>query len=166
MDSRVLDSALKALSRYPLCDRCLGRLFARLGRGWSNRERGEAVKRVLVMELHRMALEGEEGALEKLVSIAPNVGEVARGVVESLSPGSYREGGPCAVCGGLLENAIASAVEEGYRLLKAYDVERFVVGVRLGGDVARAEEEVKRVAGAGYGESIKLRSGGRLESSC
>ncbi|BAA79514.2 putative pseudouridine synthase PsuX [Aeropyrum pernix K1] len=155
MDSRVLESALRALSRYPLCDRCLGRLFARLGRGWSNRERGEAVKRVLVMELHRRVLEGDEAALKTLVSAAPNIGEVARDVVEHLSPGSYREGGPCAVCGGRLESVIASAVEEGYRLLRAYDIERFVVGVRLERGVAMAEEEVKLAAGAGYGESIK-----------
>ncbi|MEM4139481.1 MAG: pseudouridylate synthase, partial [Sulfolobaceae archaeon] len=43
-DSRVLNKALELLSKYPLCDSCLGRCFARLGYGLENKERGKAIK--------------------------------------------------------------------------------------------------------------------------
>jgi len=58
----ILDSAIKVLSKYYLCDRCLGRLFARLSMGWTNKERGEIIKKALVMELHRQYLEGKVDA--------------------------------------------------------------------------------------------------------
>ncbi len=48
--SRVLDTAIKALRRK-LCDRCLGRLFARSGFGLTNKERGMSVRYVLALEL-------------------------------------------------------------------------------------------------------------------
>jgi len=50
LGSNVLEKALKALE-HPLCDRCLGRLFARNGFGLENHQRGASVRTVLAMAL-------------------------------------------------------------------------------------------------------------------
>jgi tRNA U54 and U55 pseudouridine synthase Pus10 len=48
----ILESARKMISKYTLCDCCLGRQYGGLARGVTNRERGRAVKLVLAMEGH------------------------------------------------------------------------------------------------------------------
>ncbi|WP_297464922.1 tRNA pseudouridine(54/55) synthase Pus10 [Thermococcus sp.] len=45
----IVKKAGEVLERYGLCDHCLGRLFARLGKG-TNEERGRAIRFVLNME--------------------------------------------------------------------------------------------------------------------
>lgn len=56
---RITEEALEVVKHYPLCDHCLGSLFARLGKGLGNEHRGEAIRRVIIMELDRMVREGE-----------------------------------------------------------------------------------------------------------
>ncbi len=46
----VLERARKALAKYNLCDHCLGRLFAMIGHGMSNDERGRIVREALGVE--------------------------------------------------------------------------------------------------------------------
>ncbi|WP_297498840.1 tRNA pseudouridine(54/55) synthase Pus10 [Thermococcus sp.] len=45
----IVERADEVLEKYGLCDHCLGRLFARLGKG-TNEERGKAIRFVLNME--------------------------------------------------------------------------------------------------------------------
>ncbi|ASJ06852.1 tRNA pseudouridine(54/55) synthase Pus10 [Thermococcus pacificus] len=45
----ITEKAGRVLEKYELCDHCLGRLFARLGKG-TNEERGRAIRFVLNME--------------------------------------------------------------------------------------------------------------------
>ncbi len=152
--SKLLEATLEALKRYPLCDRCLGRMAGRLGYGWSNAERGDAMKRFLVMHLHWAIREGDEEARKLFIEVAPNIGVQAAGLYRRLT-GSELEARPCYVCGGALEGFIERVIGDAEALLKAFDVKRFVVGVRLAREVAEREEEVKREAGFPYGESIK-----------
>ena len=145
--------ALEALRRYPLCDRCLGRLFARLGYGWSNRERGDALKRVIVMELHRAVKEGGDEGL--LVKIASHIGIQAEGVYKLLT-GRQLEPEPCYICGGKLDEVISLAVERGVKLLRSYEISKFIVGVRVDErSVVEREEGLKMELGLPHGESIK-----------
>ncbi|MCE4611587.1 MAG: tRNA pseudouridine(54/55) synthase Pus10 [Desulfurococcales archaeon] len=157
MEERVtwvtIAKALEALKQYPLCDRCLGRLFARLGYGWSNRERGDAIKRVIIMELHRAAKEG--GGEGFLVEVAPHIGSQAEGVYRLLT-GRQLEPEPCYICGGKLDKVISMAIERGMKLLRTYEISRFIVGVRVDErSVIEREEKLKMELGLPHGESIK-----------
>ena len=49
----IIEKALTAIEKYPLCDHCLGRLFARVGYALENYERGRALKDVIFLMLHR-----------------------------------------------------------------------------------------------------------------
>jgi len=46
-DKKIVEIAEKALSKYKLCDHCLGRLFAKVEHGFTNEERGEKLRRNL-----------------------------------------------------------------------------------------------------------------------
>jgi len=52
----IVEKAEEVLERHQLCNHCLGRLFARLGRG-TNEERGRAIRFVLNMERSARGLE-------------------------------------------------------------------------------------------------------------
>lgn len=150
----ILSRAMKVLGGYPLCDRCLGRLFARLGYGWSNRERGDAIKRLLVMELHSRIREGDRVAAEEFKSLAPNIGVQALGLYREIFGDDF-EPRECSICGGRLEKVIDDSVREGERLLRIHDVDRFLVGVIADRGVLELEDKIKIEYGLEYGESIK-----------
>ena len=46
-DKKIIELAEKTLSKYRLCDHCLGRVFAKMGHGLTNKERGEIIRRHL-----------------------------------------------------------------------------------------------------------------------
>ncbi len=152
--SDLLAKALNVISSYPLCDRCLGRLFARLGYGWDNKIRGSALKAIIVMSLHSRIRAGDQEARELFLRIAGNIGPMARGVYELIT-GRELEERACAICGGSLDNFIDKASVRAAKLLKDFDISRFVVGVRLHPSVREAEERIKIEHEIGYGESIK-----------
>lgn len=149
----VLKVAEDALSRYPLCDRCLGRLFAGLGHGLSNAERGRALKLAILMRLAKRVVEGDSEAASRLESLAPNMGPIAVGTVRALL-GRDVEPRPCYVCGGIIDDFIARAVDAVAEGLRKYNVHRFLVGVHVDRSLTSREEEVKATVGAKYSESI------------
>lgn len=154
MDSWVTAKAAEVLGDKPLCDRCLGRLFARLGYGWSNELRGRSLKVAVLMDLHRRVLEGDPAAGEALRRIGLHSGPIAGPLLEKTG-GSPGEWPSCYICGGRLEQVIREAVETGAALLRAYDVERFVVGVHVEDDTLEREEELRIRHGLPYGESLR-----------
>ncbi len=145
---RVLDAALRVLLRYPLCDRCLGRLFARLGRGLDNAERGRAVKTLLAMLLDELRLSDEE--LETLVANG--------GLPQPAAPGSGASTlAPCYICGSKLEEVISELGGKAVKLLEEVrsEVGSFLVGVRAGSEYEKREQEVIGALGLDTWESIR-----------
>lgn len=61
-----IERAMDILRKYPLCNHCLGRLFARLGTGLDNEERGRAIKDYLLMRIHERIL--NEGLSDELLN--------------------------------------------------------------------------------------------------
>jgi tRNA pseudouridine synthase 10 len=161
VESWILDKARSVLLEVPLCDRCLGRLFARLGYGWSNKERGDAIKRLLVMELHRRLQEEARGPTSDEERLLRNIGAQALPLLRLLASNrnldveSWGEAHECILCGGILDELISDASKKGLSLLRAYDIERFVVGAIVDRRVITAEDELKSRHGLAYGESIK-----------
>ena len=60
-EKRVLSQALELLQEYPLCDRCLGRLFGWLGTDTTNPERGRSIKLLLIMDADLEIRSGDKG---------------------------------------------------------------------------------------------------------
>ncbi len=151
--SDLIRKAMDVLKRYPLCDRCLGRMFALLGRGWSNRERGDALKRVILMSLHARIREGDKDAVEMLRELAPSIGEQARQLYEEIV-GEDLKPYKCYICGSMLEEWIRRAGEKASKMLLENDARDFLVAAKLGADIREREDEIKRRFGLIYAESI------------
>ncbi len=108
---RSLDKVEKALQK-DLCDHCLGRLFAQLGTGMSNRERGETLRKVYAMFL------SEEKRAE-----VPNESEY------------------CELCYDLFDETEKFA-EIAAQDLKKYEFEDFLVGSRIDPEIEENEERL------------------------
>lgn len=147
----ILEKARELLLAIPLCDRCLGRAFALLGQGLSNKERGAAIKTVLVMSYHSLAERGEKDEFRR---IAPNIGAPAAGLYRRLF-GEDLEHKPCYICGGELDRFIEDAATKGASLLKAWGAGSFVVGVRLDPEVEKKEHEIIERFSLARAESIR-----------
>ncbi len=148
------EKARQILRKYPLCDRCLGRLFAGLGYGWSNKERGDSLKRIVVMGLHSKIKQGDREALKEFTSIAANIGKQAKGLYEKLTGEKLVEK-DCIICGSRLDDFIENTAVKAKGLLKAYDITRYVVGARVERGIEEVERRLREEFNLPYGESIR-----------
>ncbi|MCY0868496.1 MAG: tRNA pseudouridine(54/55) synthase Pus10 [Desulfurococcus sp.] len=150
----IIATAEKVLSKHPLCDRCLGRLFARRGLELSNEERGRAIKTLLSMKLHSEYTAGKIG-LEYIEEIALNSGDPVSRLYEKLS-GRSLEPRRCFICmNKLTESYIDGISREAAQLLEKLHANTFLVGVSLDEAVILRELEVSAATGLSFNESIK-----------
>ncbi len=137
----VLANAERVLRRFPLCDRCLGRLFARYGYAMSNLSRGKAIKTALAMAYHPLVERGEQEAREALAELARNAGypltELARyyGI-------EVKRRRPCHICGGRIEFIIPDLAKKATERLRDIEFSSLVVGVKQGSLIEAREREV------------------------
>ena len=139
-----------------LCLNCLGRLFAGLSFSLSNRERGEALIRVLSMALSEELMEGrgEKAALLERLAYLYDLEGVRRMLLERGYPVKERKRSPCEICGDLfsrLDEAVERILEE----IEGYEFQSYQVGVRLPKDIEEREDRIRATYGLKYSESIR-----------
>ena len=150
----MLEKAQKMLEKYPLCNHCLGRQFALLGYGLDNQERGEALKLVLTMKGHQLALSREKAGVSLLKTLATNGSfDMAAEILRKLRrrAGEKKE---CYLCEGrfkLLTELVNSSLEK----LKDYEYATFLVGIELPTEVEEREDEFKAEFEVKHGESMR-----------
>lgn len=154
----LLSKALEVLLRVPLCDRCLGRLFANLGRGLSNAERGRSIKIVLSMILHNKAKTGDEEARSYILKLAKNAcypfTELARNYSRRESKGIEEYCAPCTICNNVLDHFISKAALTAAQELKNLESKSFVVGVKSGSQIELKEQNLAIDLGIEHWESV------------
>ncbi len=136
----VLANAERVLRRFPLCDRCLGRLFARYGYAMSNLSRGRAIKTALAMAYHPLVERGEEGARDALAELARNAGYPLTELARYYGIGVEKR--PCYICGNRIEFIIPDLVKKAAERLKGIEFSSLVVGVKQGSLIEMREREV------------------------
>lgn len=151
----ILGKAYEALSKYPLCTRCLGRLFAGLGRGLGNEERGRAVKTLLAMELHSRALRDPDKLREALAILSRSSGEPFSGLYRHLYGEEPPAAMPCYVCGGRLGEIVGEWSRRVSEILRGLGARSFLLGVRPPRAFSASEEEVARSLSIPYWESVR-----------
>lgn len=128
-----------------VCDHCLGRQFAKLLSGFSNDERGRALRLFFAMDADA------SGCSEK--SIHANLGGFSfRNCKTAFVERS--EDIKCSVCGGFF-NEIDEWVSLALREAKGKEFSSFSVGTSLSGDLLSREESLWESAGVEYCEPIK-----------
>ncbi len=136
----VVSIATRALSEKVLCDHCLGRLFAHLLSGYTNDERGRAIRTVLAM------MHDNNEPLDILPENLAGTGIRKREVPE--------ERGECQVCGDVFEN-LEEIANKIVRELEDYEYETFLVGIRLSREQKQREKEFEKETGLRFPEELK-----------
>jgi hypothetical protein len=84
--------------------------------GWTNKERGEIIKKALVMELHRQYLEGKVDA-ELFKLLLSRLSPYSNPLMHEL--GIYNiETDSCYICNNEIENIIFRLIKDGVEILK------------------------------------------------
>jgi tRNA pseudouridine synthase 10 len=144
----VLNQVLRLIQANPLCDYCLGRQFARLGFGLSNRERGRALKLSTYMDA------AYRGDMETLKHLAINgmLPEAASHFSEAV----VVERRPCYICNGALsEENFKMLADRIVRDLQGYEFSTFLVGASVPADVREKEDGLRSAYSITHGEDLK-----------
>ncbi|MEM0232379.1 MAG: tRNA pseudouridine(54/55) synthase Pus10 [Candidatus Methanomethylicaceae archaeon] len=145
----ILEIVKKILSKYPLCDSCLGRQFGGLLKGVTNKERGRVLKFVLALEGHLEFL--KEGNEELLKILVKNGNSQLAMKILNVKNEEFK----CYLCEGImdsLENIVNKVVEA----LNEYEFSNFLIGVRVAGDLAEREDKLRSEFGIEFGESMRM----------
>lgn len=153
MNNNIIDKAIEILKKYPLCDRCLGRLFGYLGKGLSNDERGKALKLVVMMDIHRK-LQKKEIDLETAKAVILNAQreDCLRNLGLDISQYERRR---CYICGDMIEKWIEDYSEKISVILQTIKPNSFIVGISSAQEYVEKEDMLVREFGLEYRESIK-----------
>jgi len=145
--SKVLKIAEKVLKTGCVCDNCLGRQFGQLLSGYTNKERGIAIRTVLAM----YAEKGE-------VPFNENFEIIKFRILKVPQKPEGKELKPCWVCGGIFEK-IDEITKRAIEELKGIEFETFHIGVTLSKKLLDNEEKLWEASGIDYCESIKTEIG-------
>lgn len=146
----ILEKSLEILKAYPLCDSCLGRLFAQMGYALENWERGFSIKTMLHMKLVTLFRQGVDVATD-LKSLA-RIHKPTRRFLSSI--GITVEEAQCYICGGLLSN-VERFAKEAVSKVDGIEFETFAVGTTIPREILERESEVVKKFLVSTGESIK-----------
>ena len=151
---KMLEKAEKALAEYPLCNSCLGRLFAKYGVGLSNYERGQALKTLLAIKLYEKYTEGSLSK-DQLRKMAIHAGEGIASMYRKVF-GEDVLVSNCYICGNRLGSKLIEEIASRVCTeLHKYEASTFLVGVTLDESVSRRELELVVKYGVETSESIK-----------
>jgi tRNA pseudouridine synthase 10 len=151
----ILEKARNMIEKYPLCSYCLGRQFALLGQGISNKKRGESLKLLLTMQAHQKTLLGQKTAVKLLKTLAINGSFYMAGeLVKKLREKGKRKQRSCYLCEGCFES-VNELAEKSLQKLDGVDYSTFLVGVKLPVEVEERADEFKAEFEVTHGESMR-----------
>ncbi|QKQ99397.1 pseudouridylate synthase [Metallosphaera tengchongensis] len=153
MAETLVDQALRLLEKYPLCDSCLGRCFAKLGHGYQNRERGRAIKLSILMELDRKIKGHQLNDLNEIREVLFNSGEVAKPLYEHYFKDPMQER-TCYLCNNSLDEIKEDFLSKSLKILRERKV-GYVLGVRLSVRTQELETSFATENGLIFYESMK-----------
>ena len=142
----VLQISKKILHEGPICDHCLGRQFAKLSTGLSNKERGQALKLSLALEGDRIYKnEKDDSLLNELVLCS---------VFARKTLGKGGEDEQCWVCLDQFKKLDRWA-DEAVKALDGLEYSTFLVGTKVSGLLSENEEILWAETGTAYAEQLK-----------
>ncbi|MEM2136462.1 MAG: tRNA pseudouridine(54/55) synthase Pus10 [Candidatus Methanomethylicia archaeon] len=152
----ILDSALEILRRYPLCNHCLGRLFARLASGVDNYERGFSIKLLLTMRFHLMSKDENlvDPILKDLNILASNGSfKPAANLLTKLGSEPPPEK-QCYICNNMFDR-LDEYIEKIIPSIGGYEFNSFLIGTKIPASILEREDVVRSRLNIDVGESLK-----------
>jgi tRNA pseudouridine synthase 10 len=152
----ILEKAMDMLSKYPLCDHCLGRQFALLGYNIENEDRGKALKLSLTLQASAFHSAKNAAGVKRLKVLAVNgFSREAQGTLQHLKKRIPKKDSPkCFLCEGKFQ-LLDGLIQKALNAVANYEYTTFLVGVELPVAVEEREDEFKAEFNVSYGESIR-----------
>jgi tRNA pseudouridine synthase 10 len=153
----VLEQAENMLTKYSLCDNCLGRQFALLGYNIENNDRGNALKLALVLQASSLNLLKKAEGIKKLKVLSLNgFSREAREMLHHLKKRIPKKSAPktCFLCEGKFQ-LLDFLTQKLLKAIADYEYDTFLVGIELPFTVEEREDEFKAVFNVTHGESMK-----------
>ncbi|NVM27390.1 MAG: tRNA pseudouridine(54/55) synthase Pus10 [Candidatus Helarchaeota archaeon] len=151
----IAQSARQLLMKYGLCDSCLGRQFALLGRNMTNSERGKSLKLYLTLTGSKLKEKEEDiEAIEFLKTLAdhgafqPAIATLKQFGIDVDSPT------PCYICGGFMDK-FDEFKELIQKRLAKLEFNTFLIGTRVPAGIIEREDNFRAEFNIEFGESIK-----------
>ena len=116
----------EVLVSYGACDRCIGRQFRQLFRGYTNLEIGSAVR------------------------VSNNINETSLALERGVRPTIYK----CDLCDSLFDN-LDGEIERVLEYTQNYDFDTFLIGIRLPREIIEKEKRLWEKIRNDFAESIK-----------
>ena len=153
----ILEKALTMLSKYPLCDHCLGRQFALLGYSIKNNDRGKALKLGLTLQASDLNATENAGGVKQLKILALNgFSREAQKTLKHLKKRITKKDAPtmCFLCENKFK-LLDALTQKALGTVTDYEYSTFLVGIELPVAVEEREDEFKAAFNVSYSESIR-----------
>ncbi|MBK5112506.1 MAG: tRNA pseudouridine(54/55) synthase Pus10 [Candidatus Heimdallarchaeota archaeon] len=152
----MLELALKILTDNRLCDNCLGRQFALVGFGLTNKERGSILKNALILELYDKIPDDKDAVniSQKIANMGNILAQQSLQKKEcEISSNSTTEK-ICELCDNLFDNLIVYA-KPIFSKLENEDYQSFIIGAIIPPEILEREDNIRAKYNITKGESIK-----------
>lgn len=159
----IVEQAFSMIEARPLCDNCLGRQFALLGRGVENSERGKALKLCLTLQSSMLSLMNKPRGFRMLkLLVANGFSREAEEALRQLGKKvQKKKKKTCFLCEDKFLS-LDSLSEKVFQALSSYEYNSFLVGVELPVFVEEREDEFRATFDVSYGECIRHEFGRAL----
>ena len=151
----VQQKAFELLSKYPLCDHCLGRQFATLGYSMENNIRGASLKVVLTLQANDLSKEKPDEGFAKLQVLAVNgFSKTARETLKHLKQELKPQPEVCFLCDGTFDK-LEELTQKTLCAFEGYEFSNYLVGIELPAKIEDREDELKAIFDINTAESMK-----------
>lgn len=151
----MLALAEKVLAKHPLCDACLGRQFALLGYGLSNKTRGLAIKVLLLLSASEAYQDKRRQGITRMRRLAENgMFPPAQQFLSKEGITDYTPAPECYICRGFMER-FEEAAERVVTALKGWEASTILVGSKVSPDMTEREEQLRSEFQIRTGEPLK-----------
>jgi len=152
----MLELATKILLENRLCDNCLGRQFALVGFGLTNKERGRILKDAIILEVYNDLPVNEDAKI-----ISQNIAKMGNQLAQQsilkkdLENNLETENRKiCELCDGLFNN-LTKYVNQILTKLRREDFQSFLMGAIIPTNILEREDNLRAKFNISTGESIK-----------
>ncbi|MFW9831532.1 MAG: tRNA pseudouridine(54/55) synthase Pus10 [Candidatus Thorarchaeota archaeon] len=150
-----LTLAKRILRQYTLCDWCLGRQFAMQGYGLTNKERGYALKTLLLMSATELYQSDSKRGLALAKRLAQHGQfQPARAFLEKEGITETKASEPCDICQGVMDH-MPKAVKAVIKRLSGWEATSILIGTRVDPMIIEKEEQLRSELQIVTGEPIK-----------
>lgn len=153
--SKMTTSTNRILRRYTLCDSCLGRQFATYGYGLSNKDRGGALKTLLLM----IGTETYQRNPRRGLTIIRRLAEKgqfqpARAFLEKEELTDIKPSQDCDICHGTMDH-LSKPARTLIKSLEGWERKTILIGTKVNPDIIEREEQLRSEFQIVTGEPIK-----------